>query len=404
MQQILLAGGGHTHLAAVRAIADRTRDTAHIVLVSESQRLLYSGLMPGWLAGRHALADCEIDLQAVCALAGIQWVCDTLVNVDFPAQMAIGRSGRRYEFDRLSLNVGSDTQVSPADSSRPVVLSVKPFGHFVSAWQAWLDQAPAHPRCVVVGGGAAAFELACALQSQCGQHGPLYGGTVQVVTSGQHLLASQGRLATWLAERSLAQRGIRAEFGLRFVGTRDGAMVCVSDRDAAADAAANESEREIPADLVVLATGARTPRWLTQAACRDGLAVADDGGLSVDADLRVVSRASVWASGDCASFAHGLSVPKSGVHALKQAPVLVESLVATLDSAQDTLHTAAQERASVARYRPQRHALQLLDCGDATALACWGPWAASGALFWHWKQRIDRGFIAAIRQGLGGAG
>ena len=44
-------------------------------------------------------------------------------------------------------------------------------------------------------------------------------------------------------------------------------------------------------------------------------------------------------------------------------------------------------------YTPQRRVLSLLATGDRRAIASWGRWSAEGAWVWHWKDRIDRGFV-----------
>lgn len=44
-------------------------------------------------------------------------------------------------------------------------------------------------------------------------------------------------------------------------------------------------------------------------------------------------------------------------------------------------------------YRPQRHALALLSCGDRYAIGLWGPLSWEGAWVWSWKDHIDRNFV-----------
>jgi NADH dehydrogenase FAD-containing subunit len=419
MPQILFAGGGHTHLAALGALAQRVRGRARLVLVSESSQLLYSGMMPGWLAGRYALQDCAIDLRELAQRAGVEWVTDTLVDIDFQARQAVGAHGTRYGWDLLSLNVGTAVDPGVIRDAALTVLPVKPFGHFVQRWQEWLARAPLRPRCIVVGGGAAAFEVACALRARCAATGPMQGGSVCVISAAPRLLVDQGRYNGWLAARSLRARGIALQCGWRFVGVQGQEVLCErgaspsrqatqafnpDDEDGKSDTqdggavsdvegAAQARWLRLSADLVIIATGAQTPRWLDAAARRDGLSVGPRGGIAVTAGLRAVSTPRVYASGDCADFG-SLRVPKSGVHALRQAPALVDALTAGLDAlgGMTPPHTGA-------RYRPQRRALALLDRCDGSAMATWGRLGAAGAGLSHWKTRIDRAFIEAMNGG-----
>lgn len=379
MTRVLLAGGGHTHLVAVGPIAAGAGG-ARIALLAPSPRLLYSGMMPGWLAGRHAFDECSIDLSRVARAAGAQWIEDTLVGVDFRAREAIGAGGRRYGYDLLSLNVGSENALGERTPDASVrVLGAKPFAAFVEGWAAWRREARAGARCVVVGGGAAAVEIAFALSALSADGRA--SGSVMLATSGATLLPGLSRIAARIAERSLARRGIGLRFGLRYLGV-DGDRVVLAPQGGG-------GPLRLPAELVVVATGARPPGWLTAAALAGGLPVAADGGIAVNACLGSTGDDTVFASGDCASFVD-LRVPKSGVHALRQGAPLAASMLRRL---REGPGGCAHE----ARYRPQRTALALLDRADGSAIAAWGPLGAAGVAMGRWKDRIDRGFVARFR-------
>jgi NADH dehydrogenase FAD-containing subunit len=391
MTRVLLAGGGHTHLIAGPLLAQGAAAGVEVVLLAPTPRLLYSGMMPGWLAGQYGFDDCAIDLGRVARQAGLGWIEDTLVDVDFAGREAVGASGRRYGYDLLSLNVGSANLTGTREPGSTVtVLGAKPFAEFVTGWQRWLDLAPPAPRCVVVGGGAAAVEIAFALAARLASGRLGTGGSVALAASGPALLQGLAPRAGRLAHRSLVRRGVAVHLGRQYVGVA-GACVRLVDTAPAPDAPVRPrpgvaGSEGLAADLVVVATGARPPGWLTAAAVRGGLAVGADGGVAVDDCLRSTSRPEVFASGDCASFVDS-PVPKSGVHALRQGPPLAASILAHLDGR----GTAC---AAAARYRPQARALALLNRCDGTAIAAWGPVGLAGAAAWRWKDRIDRRFVA----------
>jgi NADH dehydrogenase FAD-containing subunit len=448
MTRILLAGGGHTHLIAGPLVAAASGAGARVTLLAPAPRLLYSGMMPGWLAGQYRFDECAIDLRAVAVRSGLEWVEDTLVDVDFPAREAIGAGGRRHRYDLLSLNVGSANligEVAPGSSVR--VIGAKPFAGFVAGWADWIAQPPTAARCVVIGGGAAAFEIACALAALCRGDRALAGGSVTLASTGASLLAGQSRLAARLADRTLRTRGVAVHLGMRYVGVRgDRVVLRPEPRD--------DAERELPADLVIVANGARPPGWLTAAARRDGRGVSPDGGLAVDDCLRAIGDDRVFGSGDCASFVES-TVPKSGVHALRQGRPLAASIAArarrleadtqpapapasTHDRRPSTDHGtgtgpgigddtrgiaavsgegsptdapsapgAVRPRphalpgdpcaGTAARYVPQARALALLNRCDGTAIVSWGPLGAAGSFWWRLKDRIDRRFTDRFR-------
>jgi NADH dehydrogenase FAD-containing subunit len=163
-----------------------------------------------------------------------------------------------------------------------------------------------------------------------------------------------------------------------------------------AAAAHFDAQPALSADMLIVATGARAPAWLVEAARRDGVAQAADGGIAVRSDLRSTSHPAVFACGDCAGVVDQ-AMPKSGVHALRQGPVLARNLLA-LSQGGDAVAMAARGAAlELHRYRAARRALALLNRCDGSAIGDWGPFGFAGAWVWRWKDRIDRRFMARFR-------
>ena len=384
MTGVLLIGGGHAHLIAAPLIARTAGEAARVALVAPSTRLLYSGMMPGWLSAQYRFDECAIDLARMCRANRIEWIEDEIVDIDFTSRAAIGRFAR-YPFDLASVNVGSANDLGQIGESAPTVLGAKPFARFVDDWNSWTEGVNARPRprsVVVVGGGAAAVEIAFALAALVAGGSALAGSKVTLVTAGEDLLQGMSRVAAALAQRSLLARGVEARFGCRYVGAGDG---CARFDGAPA----------IEADLVVVANGARPPDWLAQAASRDGVSLAADRGLAIRSDLRSTSHAAIFAAGDCASFVDQ-RVPKSGVHALRQGPVLAANVGVAL-SERTRVRAADATPAATVRFGARRRTLALMNRCDGSAIGAWGPIGFAGAWAWRWKDRIDRRFMARFR-------
>jgi NADH dehydrogenase FAD-containing subunit len=67
------------------------------------------------------------------------------------------------------------------------------------------------------------------------------------------------------------------------------------------------------------------------------------------------------------------------------------------------LRAAASGEAPRARYRPRRHSLYLLNTGDGSAIASYGPLVAEGRWVLALKHAIDKRWIgqyAALARGL----
>lgn len=52
---MLLVGGGHAHLRVLAEFARRPLLGWQVDLVSPQEHQIYSGMLPGWIAGHHPL-------------------------------------------------------------------------------------------------------------------------------------------------------------------------------------------------------------------------------------------------------------------------------------------------------------------------------------------------------------
>ena len=110
------------------------------------------------------------------------------------------------------------------------------------------------------------------------------------------------------------------------------------------------------------------------------LAVDQLGFVQVGETLASVSHPNVFAVGDIAAYTPR-PLPKAGVYAVRQGPVLAENL------------RQFAKRGPLKPYRPQRRFLSLLSGGGRFAVASYGGFAASGGWVWRWKDRIGTCYI-----------
>ena len=54
MRRVVLLGAGHAQLSVLEALAKLRLPGAEVLLVSAGERLIYSGMVPGLIAGRYA--------------------------------------------------------------------------------------------------------------------------------------------------------------------------------------------------------------------------------------------------------------------------------------------------------------------------------------------------------------
>jgi selenide,water dikinase len=366
MRRLLLAGGGHAHVEVLRRLGLAKRPGLDVVLVSPLPLTPYSGMLPGVVAGHYTAEEACIDLAPLAQFAGARFVRARVTAVDADASHVDLDDGSRIPYDVLSIDTGSVPPVGAIAGADGCGTSVKPVERFLAAWQTVLDERPRRTHCIaVVGAGAGGVELALAMRARlrkmqrdtdvvlCGESPDLMPG--HAPSTRRHVSAA------------LASRGIRRQLGQRVTHVDEGRLRFADGTS-------------IAAQWIVWATGAAAPPWLHTS----GLARDPAGFLLVDATLRSVSHPAVYAAGDVATVRDHRH-PKSGVYAVRQGPPLFANLMRALDGA------------SPQPWTPQPRTLALLLTGDGAAIASWGPFAATGAWAWRWKDRIDRGFMARYR-------
>lgn len=130
---LLLVGGGHAHIQVVRDLA--LPNGVQGVLVSDSSRAVYSGMLPAVVAQQRPEADGDVHLDALCARHGWSFVLGRCVGVLPDMRMVavlVNGVEQLMRYDVLSLDVGSATRpVEGADVSShalPMVLATRPIG------------------------------------------------------------------------------------------------------------------------------------------------------------------------------------------------------------------------------------------------------------------------------------
>ena len=73
---LVLAGGGHSHALVLKrwAMKPEQRPKQSIVLVNRTSTALYSGMVPGLIAGIYSPDELAIDLRQLCDRAGVAFL------------------------------------------------------------------------------------------------------------------------------------------------------------------------------------------------------------------------------------------------------------------------------------------------------------------------------------------
>lgn len=361
---MVLIGAGHAHLHVAENTSEFARRNADLVLVDPGN-FWYSGLATGMLGGMYEAALDQVDAQKLIERAGGRFVRDTAIALDRERRVVRLASGAAIDYALLSINAGSEVAIPEGVAAVDNMWTVKPIAnlwrlheHLVRRMCERGDQGLS---VIVIGGGATGCEIALnidALARKCAGR-----ARVTLISRSERLLKRHPAGAARRIAACMKRRGIDVRVATPFDRVeRD--FVCFGDQ-------------RLAFDEVVLATGLRPPGVM-----RDfGLTVDKEGGLCVDGCLRSLSDPHIFGAGDCIGF-DGHKLPRLGVFGVKQAPVLLKNLLATLDGG------------ALLEYQPQKRYLAILNLGCGDGLASWAGFYWRGRASLWWKDRIDRRFLA----------
>ena len=404
-KRLILVGGGHAHLFTLSHLSAFFDAGIDVTCIAPEPSLAYSGMGPGMLAGRYAPEALRFAIAAMVERQGNSlpagaprtaspaltpgtscagpkpqptgskgrgtFVCGRVAGLDPVARRVRLADGRELGYEVASFAVGSTVGVPFAVPEHPgaAIFPVKPIDNLLAARKIIESRVESGEtvRVLVAGGGPSGFEVAgnvLGLLSRLGVTRPRV-----TVAVGSGLLTDWPQRARRLAERSLRQRGAR------IVKTR---VHAVDHGQAILD-----TGKTIRCHVVLVATGTQPPTLFAQS----GLAAAAGGGLTVNSCLQSPFFPEIFGGGDCLHFGPS-PLPRAGVYAVRQGPVLCANLLAAL-----TGGTLRPFRRTGARY------LAILNSGDDRAILRKGPLVLQGRWCMTLKDRIDRRFMRAFGGG-----
>ncbi|MBQ0921689.1 selenide, water dikinase SelD [Hydrogenophaga aromaticivorans] len=371
LRDLVLVGGGHSHVVVLRMLAMQPEPGLRITLICTDIDTPYSGMLPGYISGHYSFDDVHIDLGRLAAFAGARFIHGEVTGLDRANQRVLLRARPSVPYDLLSINTGSTPKVRQVDGALANTVPVKPIAHFNQRWLQLLDRVRGlHSRftIAVVGGGAGGVELVLSVQFRLRNELQKLGRNPDLLrfvllTAGDTLLPThnpgvRARFARVLKERHVAVH-TRAEVTQVSPG-------CLHTQDG----------RTFDADETLWVTQAGGPAWLQST----GLALDEHGFVQVNQQLQTLDDPKIFAAGDVASFT-ARPLEKAGVFAVRMGPPLAKNLRLSLRGQ------------PLVPYNPQQRWLALISTGDRYAVASRGAIGFAGNWVWTWKDWIDRRFM-----------
>jgi NADH dehydrogenase FAD-containing subunit len=360
---ILLVGAGQAHLRVLARARDFVRAGARLTLVSPEPYWFYSNMASEVLSGYYGLSDFRVDLPALTARFGVAFLCDEVVSLLPEHRKVMTIEGRMLDYDLVSFNLGSQANEPehdvPVDGSFPLT-PIRNIIEIRNEIETLLELKPGQPLVVMIlGGGPCGVETALNLAALLRERAPAAGWSITLLEAKARLLPELSPRASVLAARRLQQDGVQVRTGAEIQHVQSGRVVL--DRG-----------ETMNFDLAVMALGNRVADLFIRA----GLLTDEVGALLVERTLRLRDHPEIFAAGDCARL-WGLGLPRLGVHAAAQGPILANNLLAVLQGR------------PLKPYNGQAPA-PIISLGPRDALWTRGRWAWRGKgvlTYKHWRDR-----------------
>ncbi len=362
MKHLVMAGVGPAQLALLEGLAAGHVKAAEPVLISDTLSYAYDRMQAGWLAGRHDEAAMSIDLRQLAERAGCRCIQGEINRIDAATRTIGFTDGRTETWEALSLARNSIPRDAGVPGAAEFAIPIRPMARAREIMPAVERAQQAFERremrIAVVGASGRGFETACALRARLLRDGT--SATIMLVDGESQLLPRCASSARTLAARVLPRLNIASALGARVVDlSRRGLRLT--------------SGAIMPADVVVWTVGNGPAAGLASS----GLALDERGFVQFDEMLRSVSHPDVFVAGESADMGTALT----------------DNVAAFCGDA-----PAPRYR----RYHPPTRHLDLLDCGDGSALLAYGGVAREGRMAMRLKDSLDRRFIARYQR-LAGA-
>jgi selenide, water dikinase len=96
-KELVLLGGGHSHVIVLRKLAMQPIVGLQITLISPDVETPYSGMLPGLVAGHYDAKDMHIDLVRLCRFAGARLIQASAFDID-PVNRRVRCQVDRYRY------------------------------------------------------------------------------------------------------------------------------------------------------------------------------------------------------------------------------------------------------------------------------------------------------------------
>ncbi len=311
-KHLLLVGGGHAHMMTLENIGMFVEKGFKVTVIGPSFYHYYSGMGPGMLGGTYSPGDIRFATKDVVQKQGGIFIKDKVVRIDPDEKQVYTKTGHTFSYDVLSFNAGSYVPMQAAPADHDNIYAVKPIEKLMEAADK-LKILFAQKKIVVsiVGGGPSSAEVAGNVW-QLAKKINKYMPDIRIF-AGKKFMARFPENVISRVVSSLRNRGIQI-FETGYVKEIKSDEICL------------ESGETFATDFIFMALGVKPSTIFEES----GLPVGPDKGLLVNKYLQSEKYPEIFGGGDCIYF-KDQPLDKVGVYAVRENPVLLHNLLASLE-------------------------------------------------------------------------
>jgi len=131
MKCLILVGGGHAHLSVLRSLARKKLSKLEVILISPDSYQIYSGMLPGWMAGHYSKLQFQINLQTLAQRANIRLIVNRVTGINADKCLVYLPENNQIRYDFLSVNIGCEADLSKLGALQDRLLPIRPLDSFI---------------------------------------------------------------------------------------------------------------------------------------------------------------------------------------------------------------------------------------------------------------------------------
>ena len=352
-KDLVLIGGGHSHLNVLKSFSMNKIDGLRITLISDVYETPYSGMLPGFIENDYSLEDIQIDLYKICFHGNFRFINCKVNNIDGNKNLIYFKDRPPLSFDYLSINIGINNDTKKIKNAEKFALRLKPISKINYNE---ITNNLKGKKLGIIGSGPAGVEISLALKKR-------YNDIDIILFTGKRgLLGNYSNSSKNSILKKLSEANIKVIFKDEVVEINKNKIV-------------TKSSKIYLIDKAILSTNGVPPNWLK----KTNLKLSQNGFIQTNDKLQTNFN-HIFAAGDIIRFSDK-DLTKSGVYAVKSGLILTKNIRRFI------------LKKSLINYNPQKYYLSIIGLSNGKALAYKYNLHLTSKFILSLKKYIDLNFI-----------